>query len=495
MKEFFQKAVDSKFGRGADKFCNSVWCIATYGLVCIVCHTFNLPVLGAALLTVLLSLAFLFSKNSFAVLPFLLMCSFVLSVDTKPNTGYFNTPFKITVLSLLLVVLVATAVFNLVYYGKWKRIFKRAYLTISIALLTGALLVGGLGTALFSWMGVAMSLAVGASMFIPYSLLINCGEYKGRETITYFAWAMITASVVIFAAVMERYITLGFGNVLAHKTLLNFGHTISNSAAVIVLLAIPMTFYFVYIYKYGTAFLAVVAFELITIVLTFSRASLLIAVGGTAVVAIALCFKKKTGRLAYWITCGVIFLAVAVIAIKYRAWVFNQIVAMFDGHGRSAIWKAGFEAWKESPVFGVGLWYLPQIQAPKHMYYSYHCSPLTFLYCAGILGIAAYIYHRYRTVRLVFKSKLTAERVFVVLMLVAFILNSLLDIYMTEPLHLLYYSVMLALVEHDVKSTKARLSYEKVENDTESLAEAKADAVDEHLHPAANDCTESTDAK
>lgn len=455
MKEQLTKLVESNFGRKADKFCNSVWCIASYGLVCIISHTFDLPILGAFFLTVFLSAAFIFSKNSFALVPFLLMCSFVLSLKTKPNTGYFNDPLKITALCLLLVVLVASALFHLIYYGKWKKMFKRAYLTVSIAILTGTLMIGGIGTSLFSWTGVGMSFAVGACMFLPYSLLINCGEYNGQKTIEYFAYSLITAAVVIFAAVMERYITLGVKTVLNNKGLLEFGHTISNSAAVIVLLAIPLTFYLVYKYKYGAAFLAAVALELLTVVLTFSRATILIAAGGTVVVAIALCFKKKNGRLAYWIVCGVAAVAVIAIAIVFRSWVGNQITRIFDSNGRSTIWAAGFKAWEKDPVFGVGLWYLPQVQAPLHKYHSYHCSPLTFLYCAGIFGLAAYLYHRYKTVRMVFGAKLTAERVFVALTLLAYVLNSLLDIYMTEPLHLLYYSVMLALIEHDVRDVKA----------------------------------------
>lgn len=455
MKEKFTKLVQSTFGRNVDKFNNSVWCIAAYGLACIVSHTFNVPVLGAFLLTVLLSAAFLFSKNSFTLIPFLFMCSFVLSYDTKPNTGYFNTPFRITVLCLLLVVLVLSALFHLIYYGKWKQMFKRAYFTVSIAILTGMLMLGGIGTDLFSWTGVGMSLAIGACMFLPYSLLVNCGEYNGQKTIAYFAYSLIAASVVIFAAVMERYITLGFSTVLHNKMLLEFGHTISNSAAVIVLLAIPMTFYLVYNYKFGTAFLAIVAFELLTIVLTFSRATLLIAGGGTAVVAIALCFKKKEGRLSYLIVFGLAVLAAIVGAIVFRSWIGEQIPKLFDGNGRTRIWMEGFKAWEGKPVFGVGLWYLPQIQAPLHKYHSYHCSPLTFLYCAGIFGLAAYLYHRYKTVREVFGTKLTAERIFAALMLLAYILNSLLDIYMTEPLHLLYYSVALALIECDVRHIKS----------------------------------------
>lgn len=459
MKEKFQKLVESPIGKKIDWFCNSVWYVLAYGIVVTFSHAFNLPVVGAALLTVLLSLSFVFCKNSFTLVPFFLMCSFVLSVDTKPNTGYFNSPLKITVLCLLLVILVVMLVFNLIYYGKWRKIFKRAYLSASVALLTGALVVGGMWTSLRSWMGIAIAFAIGASIFLPYSLLFNCGEYKGRKTIEYFAWALIVAAVVIFEAVIQQYIAHGLSLSYHPKKFLEFGHTVSNSAAVIVLMALPITFYMVYKYKHGYAFLLAVALELITIFLTYSRATLLVAVVGTAIVAIVLCFKKKNGRLAYWISFGIACVIVLATAVAFRNTLINQIKGLvgsnfWSGSGRTGLWKTGFELWKSNPIFGIGLWYLPQVQGHLHMYHSFHCTPLTYLYCAGILGLAAYCYHRYKTVRSFFSAKLTVERIFVALSVLTLLINSLLDIYMTEPLHLLYYGVMLALIECDVRALK-----------------------------------------
>ena len=66
----------------------------------------------------------------------------------------------------------------------------------------------------------------------------------------------------------------------------------------------------------------------------------------------------------------------------------------------------------------------------------------------------AYIYHRYKSIRLVFSAKLTPERVFVALTAVAMLCNALLDIAMTSPAYVIYYSVMLALIECDVKKVK-----------------------------------------
>lgn len=454
MKEKFARIVDSRFGRIADKFCNSVWYIVAIGAVCALSHLCEIPVVGALLLAVLLIPALLFCKNSFVLMPFLMMCAFVLSENTKPDTGYFNTPLRITALCIALVALSAALVFNVLYYEKWKRIFKRAYFTVSIALLSAALIVGGMGSDTFTVAGMTNSMAIAAATFFPYALMVNCGEYQGKKTIEYFAWALIVASAVIAVDFLQKFIIHDFNlDLWTVKDYLKLGFVGPNTGAAIVTMSIPITFYFVYKYERGYWFMLLVALELFVVVATYSRASLVIAVPGTIIVAIALCFKKKTGRRGYLIMFALAVVATIAIAIVLRHWIWDKLLSLFQGNvtgsGRTKLWKSGFDAWCKSPIFGIGLWFLRIGEA--HWYYSFHCTPLTYLFCGGIVGLLAYGYHRYKTVRLTFSSRLTPERVFVALTVLAMVCNALLDIGMTSATHLLYYAIMLALIECDVK--------------------------------------------
>ena len=457
MKEKFAHRVDSRFGRIADKFCNSVWYIVAIGAVCALSHLCEIPVVGAVLLAVLLIPALLFCKNSFVLMPFLMMCAFVLSENTKPDTGYFNSPLKISVLCIALAAVVAALVFNVLYYDKWKRIFKRAYFTVSIALMSAALIIGGLGSDFFTVAGMTNSMAIAAATFFPYALIVNCGEYQGKMTVEYFAWALIVASAVIAVDFLQKFIINDFNlDLWTVKGFLKLGFVGPNTGAAVVTTAIPMTFYFVYKYKRGYWFMPLVALELFVIVATYSRASLVVAVPGTVIVAIALCFKKKEGRRGYLIMFAIAVAVAIVIAIVLRNWIWDKLMALFQGNdtgsGRTKLWKIGFDAWCKSPVFGVGLWFLRRGDA--YWYYSFHCTPLTYLFCGGIVGFAAYAYHRYKTVRLTFAAKLTSERVFVALTVLAMLCNALLDTAMTSATHLLYYAIMLALIECDVKQQK-----------------------------------------
>lgn len=459
MREKFRKIVESPVGVRLDKFCNSVWYIISIGVVCVLCHSLDIPVVGAALLTVLLVPALLFCKNSFVLVPFLMMCAFVLSEETKPDTGYYNTPLRISVLCIALVIIIAALLFNLIYYGKWKYIFKKAYFSASFSLMSGALLIGGIGASTFTFSGVGTAISIAIASFLPYSLMINCGIYEGKKTVDYFSWTLITAAAVIALGFLQQFVRNDFNfEMSAVKDFLKLGYVGPNTGATIVTMAIPVTFYFVYNYKHGYLFMLLVALELFVVIVTYSRASLVVALPGTVIVSIALCFRKKSGRLGYLITFGLCVIAVAVIAIVFRNYIIDKLTALFAGNvtgsGRTNLWKSGFDAWCKTPIFGIGIWFLRIDGA--HWYYSFHCTPLTYLFCGGVVGLAAYLYHRCKTVRIVFSAKLTSERVFVALTMLAMLCNALLDIAMTSPTHLLYYGIMLALLECDVRKIKSQ---------------------------------------
>jgi len=455
MKDKIGKILDSAFAKKLDKFFNSPFYAAVVAVISVVCHCCSLPVTGAALFTLLLVQSLIFCKNSYTLVPFLFMCAFVMSEETMPQTGYYNTPLNITVLVMCLALIVSALVFNLIYYGKWKLIFKRAYLTVSIGIASGLLLFGGIGTETFNIMGLVFALCIGLTMFLPYSLLVNCGEFRGRKTVEYFVWALIAAALAVCADYFFHYAQNGFDYHRA-KNFLALGFVGPNTGAAIITMAIPATFYLVYTYRRGFLFLLLIAVEMVFVIISLSKASSIVAIPGTVIVAIALCFKMKHDRVGYYISVGVLFAVIAAVFWVFRDKMFSIIKLITEGNmqdsGRIGIWKRGFEAWKQAPIFGTGLWFL---RLNDYWFYSFHCTPLTYLFCGGVVALFGYVYHRVKTVTLVFSAKLTAERVFLALVILAMLANALFDIAMTSPTHLLYYSTVLALIEKDAAAVKA----------------------------------------
>lgn len=458
IKEKLRAGTESRFGKAANAFCRSVWYPVAVCAVCCFAHSLDLAIVGAMLIAVLLAAALVFCDNSFVLIPPVVTAYFLFSAATVPLVSYLRSPVRIVGLCFAAVVAIAAFAFHIVYYGHWKRLFKRAYCTISMAILTVLLAMGGIGSPTVSWWGVGKAVAIGASMFFPYSVLVNCGKYEGETTMRYFAVTFIAAGAVIAASFLRQMAANGFDMRLQSvKTYLSSGFIGPNTGSAILVLAVPMTFYLIYKLRYGGWLLFLVAAELVVLLAARSRATLAVALPGTLIVSIWLCFQKKTGRLGYRIGCGIFWAVCLAVCLIFRKPLWQQVLIMFKdnttGSGRTLIWEIGFDAWKKYPVFGAGCWFLRSL---GYKYFSFHCTPLTYLFCAGIVGLGAYVYHRYKTVRMTFSAKLTAERVFTALTVLAVIVNALLDTGMTYPMNLLYYSVLLALLECDVLYTKKR---------------------------------------
>lgn len=455
VREKIDKIISGRVGKYIDVFFNSPIYPYVVAAVCIFAHCVDLPVLGIFLLAVMLSASFVFCNNTLVILPFALLCPFVMSENTMPDSGYYNTPFRIVALSITLAFSVAAFAFNLIYYGKWKLVFKKAYLTVSLSLMSGALVVGGLFSEDFCLNGVLQAVAIAVTLFLPYSMLVNCIEYKGKASVKYFANIAVAAAVTVGIYILRQYCLHDFvTESAAVKQFLKLGAVGPNTGAAIILIALPMTFYLIYVYKYGFLYYVLLVAEVFAMIMTYSRAALIVAIPGTLIVSVLLCFKNKTGRLGYWITFGILISVALALTVAYRDTVAKTVLSLFEegsDSGRIDIWMTGFECWKRRPIFGVGLWFL---RRHGYWFYSFHCTPLTYLFAGGLVGFAAYIYHRYKTVRLVFTAKLNSKRVFLALAVLAMLLNALLDLGMTDPLHLMYYSSMLALIESDARATR-----------------------------------------
>lgn len=455
MREKIDKIINSKFGNCVERFFGSVLYILLVGVVSIICHAFDLVMVGTFLWAVLLIFLFIFCKNMFALTPFACMITFIISQNTIVHYGYFNTTSRMFALIVEFVLVFSSLVFNFTYYKRWKLLFKKAYLTVSLCFVTAVLLIGGLGAESYSVSGVLIGIGIAASMFLPYSLFINCGVYEGTKTVRYFAWTTVIATVVIGAAVLQvyRFITPDFFEY--PKKYLQFGYAGPNTGAAFVVIALPMTFYLIYSYRHGYLLLPFAFLEVILVVALFSRASLVVIIPLLLVLIIVVGIMRKTLRWAYCVVSGLIAVAAIIVITVKWSFVYDSFAKLstfngFDG-GRFDLWKLGFEGWKNTPIFGAGIRYMLNNGSA---YYSFHNTPLTYLFCCGIAGLAAYLYHRYKTVRLVFTNKPTVERVFVAISILGMLINALLDIGMTYPQLLLYYAVMLAIIEHDVRYTK-----------------------------------------
>ena len=138
----------------------------------------------------------------------------------------------------------------------------------------------------------------------------------------------------------------------------------------------------------------------------------------------------------------------------------NFMTRGFDDNGRLELWQNGIHQFLEHPIFGAGF-YDHGITAEEvlnweiNVYpYFYHNTPIQMLGTAGIVGFAAYLYHRAYTVKL-FMVRPNLKKSFLAIGVLAMVLFCMLDVLFFITYPLMYYALMLLYMEKsDVKAER-----------------------------------------
>lgn len=179
-----------------------------------------------------------------------------------------------------------------------------------------------------------------------------------------------------------------------------FGWGMYNTIGVLACACIPAWFYLTITQKHGYVY---TSFGIINIVITFftmSRQSMLGAavIGLVCVVWLLIC-RKGRDRLINIALLAAAAICIAVVAArrdKLIVYINSIIENLNDGGNRVALWKRAIEDFLEAPVFGVGFYYLKDLDAgfvgldiiPK----MYHNTILQMLGACGIVGLIAYLF-------------------------------------------------------------------------------------------------------
>ena len=120
----------------------------------------------------------------------------------------------------------------------------------------------------------------------------------------------------------------------------------------------------------------------------------------------------------------------------------------FFDNGRFALWSASWNSFLQNPVFGVGFYHTCDELGSGYagLPILSHNTVLQLLGSCGIMGMAAYAYHRYITIK-VFVSKFDHLAFFMGMSVLGFLLFGLLDVPMFTVYPNFYYALMLLIAE------------------------------------------------
>jgi hypothetical protein len=347
---------------------------------------------------VLLSLLTVFvwaTKTEETVLPFLLgllLLELVLFKDAMPTAAILmNALFMIgngydnwTMETIPMYVYLAPAVIifgMLIHVIRFKQRFFQGKLLPGILIMIAGV-VGATFNASFLNFNYFFYMVVG--FFYAFVYFVYVGSLEGDHS-EYLMTLFFLLGIVIATEVFIYYSRVEDVMAFLETGTIHLGWGVSNYVATYLVMFIPATFYFVKKSKYGVFLVFIALLQIIALLFTSSKAgsiSFLI----TLPMLIAYLLVDKNWQKTLF---NIAFLAgaIALVYTPLRAFVDTMALRLWgeglDENGRIAIWQAGWEMFKEFPLFGGGIF--AKYDTVFRMYHN------TFLHVAATMGLVGLV--------------------------------------------------------------------------------------------------------
>ena len=311
-----------------------------------------------------------------------------------------------------------------------------------------------------------------ASVFLLYFIFSATIKWD-RFDIEYFAWVGLIVGLVVAAEVGYIYWTQ---NVIVDGVIVRYnissGWGCYNNIGAMISTSIPFAFYFACRKKNNWAFIALACFLLLAVIASNSRGSMVGAVFSFVVGFIYTCIKCNNKKQLRLVSC-ILFCALAMGILIFReqlATIFRDLPGIISVDKESTvihdsdrlnIYKNGIEVFLRNPIFGQTFYpieydiYSFSEVAKFNSFFPerWHNTIVQMLASCGAVGMIAYAYHRFDTIRLYVKKR-TLFNTYTFLFILTLLLMSLLDCHFFNVGPVFLYSTGLAVMEFGQENRK-----------------------------------------
>lgn len=447
----------------------SKWYILTVSLLVILAHTtiyvnggmlfggYQEFIFGGLMLLLASFGCYVCTDFRFMMMPFMSFI-FLVTLEHSPNVPDYSL-FYIQPLSLALIILLAVVLFGSIAWFAVKNrknanpIAWKGLAFLGMAVFCGGLFLNGFFSSQYTFSDTLYPISFLLSLlgvYLLFALFVRFDE----SAMEYFMTCLLATGLIISAQLLLAYVTGGVrfneaGQLVKESVMLGWGVWTAIGGMLIFLM--PVCFYFAHSHKHGWVYYLLGLVEYVCVFLSQSRGALLF---GTAVLGLCILVllfggkNRKTNR----IITGVIFvigvLGLIVLWDRLTGVLNNYLEYGFNDNGRYDKWRVGWKHFLDAPMFGSGFYTTFEYgDWEKAVYpYLYHSTPIQILSSCGVVGMAAYLYHRYCTVRLVFQ-KSSPYKLFLGIGILGLISFSLLDVLFFNTYPTIIYSLMLLFME------------------------------------------------
>ena len=384
----------------------------------------------------------------------LLCFYFVLSKKSLSSEDFYSQSSLNVYVLVIIAILISICIHFVICRNEVKiKNFTSSSIFVGFILLVVTFSLNGiLNIQNYNASNLIFGLLIVISFVLPF-FLFSINLKMDKTTKDYVLFVLLLTSVIIIIEVADLYLN---GNIMTdgiiHKSLIDLGWGVSNNIGAALAMLMPVYFYCALHTKYTLPLFCGGILTYIFVLLSLSRTSILFATPVFVICIIFLCVYKHKHRVQARIYT--ILLAICVI-FTYMFFdeniktAFDDIIrAGFDDSGRFEYYKDGIEKFFNNPLFGAGFGNSHGtndrfvISAPEY----FHNTIVQILASCGVIGLGAYIYHRYQTIKL-FVGTRNPYSFYTAMSILTLLLTSLLDIHLFNIFPTIIYSTMLCVFE------------------------------------------------
>lgn len=435
-------------------FFNSKYYPFALFLFALISHTFSIEILGIVAVMTAACIGLLICNDfKFLIAPFV-VSNLMFSEKSVATGKYYEKPYLIAIACGVVGVLILLTI-HFILYRKNIKVgdFKKSKLFWGLIIFSIAVFLNGF----FNFSEYHHGNIAYASILVfavtGIIFLFSIGLKKDEGLIEYILYVLYLMSILVTLELFIAFTNqIDIVNGSIDKESIKIGWGMWNNIGGYLAFLLPIHFYFAStIKKWGWAFYLSGIVSFIAIALTLSRSSLLS--GGLSLLfcIIVVCFfgvNKKINRIFAICLFGVGIIGIIALWGKISTILGDYLARGLDDNGRFEMYKHGLINFINHPIFGGGF---NSAYVTDHIFNiflppRYHNTIIQMMGTCGILGLGAYLFHRYQTIRLFLSSK-KLSTLFVALCIGTMLLGSMLDNHFFNIYPTFIYSFMLVGVE------------------------------------------------
>lgn len=461
---------DHRVVQQINEFMRGPWYVLLIALLAAVSGVFGLELVVYTVFILVGVFLCLLGTDLLPLMPIVICCyiapSFANNPGRNPESIFYlhhGGAYLIALASVFALCLIWRLCMDREIGGKQFLTHKRS-LTVGMVILGVAYMLGGLGMAnypVFAGKNILFGFIQFAAIFVMYFLFSGAVKWE-KAPKDYFAWIGLGIGFAVLLQLAENYLSgrifMEGGNTI-DRELMATGWGMHNNIGGMMAMMMPFPFYLAAKRKNSWIFTLLATLLLLGTIVSLSRTSMLIAAVEYVVCSVLLLRNKEKRRENL-----IVYLAAAVGVAVFSIVAFDKLLDVFALFleelnaisKRDLLLVNGMKQFFKFPVFGGTFYpqgdYVPWDWAELEAFSSFfpprwHNTLVQIAASCGVVGLAAYLFHRVQTVRLLVKDR-SPEKLYIAFYVAALLAAGLLDNHFFNVGPVLMYSMMLAFAEN-----------------------------------------------